>query len=348
MPYGHSKTTYSGSRAPRYVWQPSFAPAARHRHRKGARPYHHHTDDLDLSDHFRRPWLHDYEPKNWKGGDYLDYLIQNDLRFAGMRFTLFLISKCLLLLELPIIAITYLIVAIGETERKRQVCAETSCKALRLGRRTSIHEPPTPERLREAWITSRTSLEGKLLLGSLISDIEPVVDRSYIRNQDGVIVGRRPGVKGWLTRHCPDLVAHYKALMSYKALADKMRLALGISDPDSLEESLVIAMKGQTPATGRTGGQTPQDRNVEERKEEGQTPQAAGNLAARDGENFLKSTARNYYDKALDKTVLHRSNIIREIIHGLKRPTMAMLEAALREKLGLVWMVRGRMRRHSA
>ena len=331
MPYGHPSSSYHGSRYPRYVWQPSFAPAKRKRHRKGARSYHRRTDDMDLSDHFRRPWLHDYEPKDWKGGDAYDYIIRNDITFAGVRLARFLIGNCLLLAGLAVTAIGYLLLSIGQDEEKRQVRGETSRKALRLGRRTSIHEPPTPERLREAWKASRTSLEGKVLLGSLLSDIEPVVDRSYIRTEDGTIVGRRPGIKGWLCQHCPDLVPHYKALMSYKALADKMRLALGVSDPDSLEEALVIVMEGKT-----------------EPDAEGQTPQNEEKPAGKDGEGEPKSMAKNIEIKTLNEKHLKMSKEIHELIHGLTRPSLAALETVLREKLSLVWMVRGRMRRRVA
>jgi hypothetical protein len=352
MSYGYSKTSYRGNRSPRYVWQPSFAPAKRKRRHKGARPYHRRTDNIDLSDHFRRPWLHDYEPKDWKGGDFLDYVIRNDPRFAGVRLLNFLLYHCFLMVGLAVVGIGYLILSIGQAEKKRQVREETSRKALRLGRRSSIHEPPTPERLREAWNISRTSLEGKLLLGSLLSDIEPVVDRSYIRTEGGTIVGRKPGVKGWLSLHCPDLVPHYKALMGYKALADKMRLALGVSDPDSLEEALVIAMKGQTSADaeanaaeensgGQTSGQT--SPNIG-----GQTPQEGGNSESEERGFGPKSMAKNYDVKLLNKIDLNRAKEIHLIIHGLARPTMGALEAAVREKLGLVWMVRKRARRRVA
>lgn len=335
MSYGYPRTSSYNSRSPRYVWQPSFAPAKRRRRRKGARPYHRRTADVDLSDHFRRSWLHDYEPNDWKGGDTLDYIFRNDPRFAGIRLLNFLLYHCFLMMGLAVVGIGYLILSIGQAEKKRQVREETSQKALRLGRRSSIHEPPTPERLREAWEASRTSLEGKLLLGSLLSDIEPVVDRSYIRTEEGTIVGRRPGVKGWLFMHCPDLVPHYKALMSYKALADKMRLALGVSDPDSLEEALVLVMKGQTQA----------EAGVEA---EGQTPQDSGNPEAKAGGITPKSMAQIIGDNSLNNIILKRSNMIREILHGLGRPTLAALEGALREKLGLVWMVRGRKRRGAA
>jgi hypothetical protein len=103
-------------------------------------------------------------------------------------------------------------------------------------RTASAEAPPKPEELRRAWEAARGRgpLVAKLLVGTLLSNLEPAVDQSYLRAEDGTIVGRRPGLKGWLRGYCPDLVPHYKALMSYKALADKLRIALGIEEPDTL------------------------------------------------------------------------------------------------------------------
>ena len=112
-------------------------------------------------------------------------------------------------------------------EAKKRMC---------ITRKSSVDAPPTPEELRRAWKAARGRgrLAAKLLTGTLLSNLEPAVDQSYLRLEDGTIVGRRPGLKGWLRGYCPDLVPHYKALMSYKALADKLRVALGIEDPDTL------------------------------------------------------------------------------------------------------------------
>ena len=88
------------------------------------------------------------------------------------------------------------------------------------------------------WTLSRQSLEGKILLGSLMGDLAVAVDASYVRGDDGEIVGRKGGIRGWLRRNAPEMVPHYKALMQYKALADKFRLACGVQEPDGAEEAL--------------------------------------------------------------------------------------------------------------
>ena len=55
-------------------------------------------------------------------------------------------------------------------------------------------------------------------------DLESAVDNAYIRDETGEIVGRRPGIRGWIDKNCPALSKRYKTLMRYKALADKMKL----------------------------------------------------------------------------------------------------------------------------
>ena len=111
--------------------------------------------------------------------------------------------------------------------------------ALRVAHRASRHRPPSRELLLRAW-EMRETLEGKLLLGSLLGDADASVDHSYIRGDGGEIVGRRGGVRRWLEAVCPELSRHYKTLMRHKALADKFRLACGLSDPDGAEDLLDI------------------------------------------------------------------------------------------------------------
>ena len=110
---------------------------------------------------------------------------------------------------------------------------------LRVAHRASRHGPPSRALLLRAW-DMRETLEGKLLLGSLLGDADAHVDHSYIRGDGGEIVGRRGGVRRWLEAVCPELSRHYKTLMRHKALADKFRLACGLSDPDGAEDLLDI------------------------------------------------------------------------------------------------------------
>ena len=68
------------------------------------------------------------------------------------------------------------------------------------------------------------------------------VDASYVRGDDGKIVGRQGGIKGWMEKIAPDLMTHYKTLMHYKAVADKFRLYCGVQEPDGAEEALGLTI----------------------------------------------------------------------------------------------------------
>ena len=115
-------------------------------------------------------------------------------------------------------------------------------KALHVLHDHARHRPPTPEMLRKYWLASRNSLEGRLLLGSLMGDLAVTVDASYVRGDEGEIVGRQGGIKGWMERNAPEMLAHYKTLMHYKAVADKFRLYCGVQEPDGAEEALGLTI----------------------------------------------------------------------------------------------------------
>ena len=124
-------------------------------------------------------------------------------------------------------------------------------RALRRRRTASVFPPPAPEALFAAWERSRDSLSERILLGSLVADLEPAVDASYQRDADGTIVGRAPGIRGWLAENAPELLPHYKALMAYKRLAERFRLACGLDEPGTAEELLAIRAPGR-PAPARS------------------------------------------------------------------------------------------------
>ncbi len=128
--------------------------------------------------------------------------------------------------------------------RRGLAAAARTQKALRVVHRTSRREPPSRERLLRCWEMSRDSLEGKILLGSLLGDADAVADHSYIRGDNGEIVGRRGGVRRWLDAICPELAPYYKTLMRYKAMADKFRRVCGLGDPDGAEDALAPAALG--------------------------------------------------------------------------------------------------------
>ena len=73
--------------------------------------------------------------------------------------------------------------------------------------------------------------EEMIRFGSMLCDLEAYVDNSLLRNENGEIVGRNPGIRGWLNANCQPLAAHYKTVMGYKAMAEKFRQAVGLADP---------------------------------------------------------------------------------------------------------------------
>ena len=77
----------------------------------------------------------------------------------------------------------------------------------------------------------RRSHEDAIRFGSLIEDLERYVDNSLCRDEDGVIVGRRPGGKGWLREYIPALALRYTTVMRYKVAAKKFKEIAGLRDP---------------------------------------------------------------------------------------------------------------------
>ena len=122
-------------------------------------------------------------------------------------------------------------------ERIQAASRAMRCK-LRRSRRKSTRNPPSPQAIEAAWEKAHKSLEWRLRLGSMLADLEPVVDQSYVRDANGTIVGRKAGIRGWLRENCPIVSRHYKTAMGYKAIANRFRLAVGIQEPYTLEDVL--------------------------------------------------------------------------------------------------------------
>ena len=101
-------------------------------------------------------------------------------------------------------------------------------------RRSTTSSCPTATDIRVAWHFSRGSVEKRLRLGQLLMDLECYVCNDLRINWIGrrpKIVGRLPGVRGWIRENCPELVGKYKTLMRYKALAMRIRQESGGEDP---------------------------------------------------------------------------------------------------------------------
>ena len=98
----------------------------------------------------------------------------------------------------------------------------------RIRRRTTINAAPTADELLAQWAKVKRNPEEMIRFGSMLCDLEAYVDNSLLRNENGEIVGRNPGIRGWLNANCQPLAAHYKTVMGYKAMAEKFRAALAL------------------------------------------------------------------------------------------------------------------------
>ena len=105
-------------------------------------------------------------------------------------------------------------------------------KRRRIRKARSLNPPPSPEALLAQWHKTRDSVEDVLRFGAMLLDLEPAVDNGLVIDYEdgsGHIRGRKPGVKGWLADHCPQI--GYKTAMRYKALARKAREIAGLEAP---------------------------------------------------------------------------------------------------------------------
>ena len=308
MMYGHSRNGGHGWRRPTYEWAPSFSPtrSPRGRKRRGKRRIQRsvprRVPEVPLvALLLRYPSLNRY-PTDAKitldPAENLAALLGTVLG-ACVPF-LFVYWQATVSLGLVGLVIRYVIRHTSQIEKKSlKICGEAN-RTYRINRKISVNPPPTAEALMAAWKATRggrrgdpDALKARLRLGSMLSDLEPVVDQTYIRDADGTIVGRKPGLRGWINWHCPELAPHYKTMMAYKALADKLRVSLEINEPDTIEKELDLSENGSKIS--------------------------------------VKPTATEGVRKAYQK------------MFGEGFPdTMAGVEAAVRARLGIVWMRRGR------
>jgi len=106
-----------------------------------------------------------------------------------------------------------------ERERKNQRWRTTRRNA-----NTAVRRPLPPgftEELRRQWDKVHDSLDETLKFGKMLVELEDYVDNSFRYNRNGDIVGRNPGMKGFLALHCPHI--GYGTAIRYRMLALKAR-----------------------------------------------------------------------------------------------------------------------------
>ena len=115
----------------------------------------------------------------------------------------------------------------AENERRRALAAERR----KIRARTTTNACPKSKAILEAWNHRKDSHEAAIRFGSLLEDLECYLDNSLRRNEDGVIIGRNPGIKGWLFDNLPEIYEKYTTAMRYKAAAKKLKQVVELADP---------------------------------------------------------------------------------------------------------------------
>ena len=86
---------------------------------------------------------------------------------------------------------------------------------------------PTPDALEARWHrTRRKSLKEALRLGAMLMLIADTTSNTIQLDQNGKLVGRGTGLKGWLKAYCPTIP--YSTATRYKRLAEQLLLLLSI------------------------------------------------------------------------------------------------------------------------
>ena len=115
----------------------------------------------------------------------------------------------------------------AENERRRALAAERR----KIRARATTNACPTREAILVAWNRRKDSHEAAIRFGSMLEDLECYLDNSLRRSEDGVIIGRNPGIKGWLCDNLPEIYEKYTTAMRYKAAAKKLKQVVELADP---------------------------------------------------------------------------------------------------------------------
>jgi hypothetical protein len=114
-----------------------------------------------------------------------------------------------------------------EVERRRRLAIIRR----KINRRRTTAPMPTPQEVLEAWNERKSSREAMIRLGGMLHDLECYVDNCLRFDESGNVVGRNGGIRGWIADNVPELLAKYKTIMRYKALAVRLRQVTEIKDP---------------------------------------------------------------------------------------------------------------------
>lgn len=150
--------------------------------------------------------------------------------------------------------------------------------------RASVNPMPDIQAVADAYRSARGRgrVAEKIRCGSLLLDAEAGVDSSLVRTETGEIVGRNPGLRGWICDQAPWLLKHYVSLMQYRRLAQAFREAHGLRDPVPASALLDDAAAAVFPKTVRG--------RIESARNDAKTLLGSG--AARTVRDFRQALAR--------------------------------------------------------
>jgi len=138
----------------------------------------------------------------------------------------------------------------AENERRRALAAERR----KIRARTTTNACPTSETILVAWNRRKDSHEAAIRFGSMMEDLECYLDNSLRRDENGIIVGRNPGIKGWLCDNIPEIYEKYTTAMRYKAAAKKLKQVVELPDPTPTDVVLPRDAAGQKDGAERDYG----------------------------------------------------------------------------------------------
>lgn len=211
-------------------------------------------------------------------------------------------------------------IAVRKTQRPKYYPAEKlrrqalAAERRRIRRRITVNAAPTAEELIAQYARIKRNPKEMIRFGSMLCDLEAYVDNSLRHDENGVIVGRNPGIRGWLAGNCGELAAHYKTVMRYKAMAEQFRQVVGLRDP--LPAALALAGEANE-ETGDASGNTVR-----------KSSEISGNEESAENENMVRKISLE------EKVIVGKARKMAEEFFGKCGMSMRGAYAELENRLG--------------
>ena len=205
----------------------------------------------------------------------------------------------------------------AENERRRALAAERR----KIRARTTTNACPTRESVLETWNRRRDSHEAAIRFGSLLEDLECYLDNSLRRDEHGVIVGRNPGVKGWLCDNIPEILDKYTTAMRYKAAAKKLKQVAELADPTPAD---VVLPRGETAPAASVAG-TAQAGTAAEKKWSKKQDYGADEVSACRVDGGGEAVEGSVEGEVPELAVVRARAIWLEVVYGIGQSATALM-----------------------